>query len=222
MKSTPSLKRFDCAERYRNQFRKRVFRLVQEGYVRLRNRDKDYSGSIEEDISHDLCKEIENFLEYDKSRWVEKFNVQCERPISPHGEVGRSRPRLDIRIRSGERPFCPIFVFEAKRLRQGGNSNDYFGNGGVQRFWNGTGYPINVFREAGMLGYVQNMEPDHWANYLKEYLDNHKNDLHVCKRLGWDQAVQIKGIPYAFSTSHRPDPQSDAIVIFHLLLSFHQ
>ena len=130
--------------KYKEVFHRRVFQLVYEGYVRLKNNGKDYSVAIEETISHDLAEEIEKFLEADKPPdWAPTFSVQCERPISPHGEVGRSRPRLDICIRSGERPF-PKFVFEAKRLRHDETeSNDYFGKEGIERFWNESRYPVN-------------------------------------------------------------------------------
>ena len=42
-------------------FRRHVFRLIYEGYLRMKKRPKDYSRVIEEDISHDLCDESRIF-----------------------------------------------------------------------------------------------------------------------------------------------------------------
>lgn len=219
----PPLNELDCCDiiKIKNCFRKRVFRLVHEGYVRLKEQDKDYAKSIEEDISHDLTEGIKNFLDGDRSpRWVEKFGVQCEKPISPHGETGRSRPRLDICIRSGERPLCPTFVFEAKRLYQGTESNDYFGNEGIQRFWNGIGYPLNVFYEAGMLGYVQNKDCVHWSNLLQEQFEKRRSKLSASQCSKWKQDVPIKELQYSYRTIHKPNDREEEISIFHILLSF--
>src|SRR5207245_10526881 len=45
------------------------------------------------------------------------YAIHNEKPISPAGELGKKRPRLDIQIeRCGVRP-KPHFTFEAKRLR---------------------------------------------------------------------------------------------------------
>ena len=209
-------------DKFKKTFRKRVFRLVYEGYVRLSKQGKDYVKMIEEGISHDLAEEIENFLEGDKSpRWVEKFSVQCERPISPHGEIGRKRPRLDIHIRSGEKPICPKFVFEAKRLRHDGTEpTDYFGDEGMKCFWNETGYPVNVFHEAGMLAYVQDKDVAHWTDWLKKHLEKRRNSLHVCKGTDWEPAVQIKELQHTFCTRHLPNDKGELTVVFHLLLLF--
>lgn len=212
---------FNSKQKYRDRFRRRVFRLTHEGYSRLKNRDKDYTESIEEEISHDLTEEIENFLEDDHvPGWVEKFDVHRERPISPHGETGIRRPRLDIRIRSGERPYCPTFVFEAKRLRQETESRDYFGEDGMQSFWDETGYPVNVFYEAGMLGYVQNGNCDHWVKWLQKHFENWKTRLSIAKQCKWERDIQTKELPYSYRTKHHLDDQDEVISIFHVLLEF--
>lgn len=220
MTPSSSLQPFHSRDKYRVRFRRRVFRLVHEGYSRLKNQDKDYSGSIEEDISHDLTDEIENFLEDDHAPgWVEKFDVHRERPISPHGETGIRRPRLDIRIRSGERPYYPEFVFEAKRLRQGTKSRGYFGDEGMQSFRDGTGYPVNIFYEAGMLAYVQDKDYDHWTNWLRKHFENWKDELSVVERSEWERDIQIKELPYSYRTDHKSEGDK-MISIFHILLSF--
>ena len=209
-------------QKSRDRFRKRVFRLVHEGYSRLRNQGKNYTNSVEEEISHDLTEEIEKFLGADDSpRWVEKFSVYREHPISPHGEVGIQRPRLDILIRSGEKQHCPMFVFEAKRLRYSSTKpSDYFGKKGIQCFWNEKGYPINVFREAGMLGYIQNKDVNYWVDWLKIHFEKRRENLHVSNQSGWDHSVQSEELQNIFCTRHQPNVQDDIIVMFHLLLVF--
>jgi len=197
-----------------------VFLLIYEGHIRIKNNGKDYSCVIEEEITHDLSDGVENFLESDKApAWVQKFSIQCERPISPHGKVGRSMPRLDIRIRSGEAPF-PKFVFEAKRLRHNTRPADYFGSDGIERFWNGTGYPVNLFNEAGMIGYVQNRDTVHWNNWLKERFEKRRDALHASKGSDWESAIQVTELSDTFCTRHQPDANEEPIVIFHLLLLF--
>jgi hypothetical protein len=210
-------------EKYEKTFRKRVFHLVYEGYVRLNKNGKDYSVAIEESISHDLADEIENFSRDCQaprwSRWCEKFSVHRERPVSPHGEEGRSRPRLDIRIRSGESPICPEFVFEAKRLRHDTESADYFGEEGMECFWNGT-YPINIFREAGMLGYIQNKDAAHWTDWLKKHFEKRRSALHVCIDSDWELTIQFQKLQHTFCTQHQPIVDEERVIIFHLLLPF--
>ena len=208
-------------EKFKKAFRKQVFRLVYEGYVLLMKRNKDYSKAIEEEISHDLAGEIEKFSEDgNPPRWVQKFSVQCEKPISPHGEIGRSRPRLDIWIRSGARPYYPKFVFEAKRLRHVTRPADYFGDEGVECFWNGTGYPVNTAGGAGMLGYIQDEDVTHWVVWLEERFERRREVLHICEGSGWEPAVQINELPHTFCTHHQPNANEKPIVLFHLLLSF--
>ena len=211
-------------QRIKKTFRKRVFQLIYEGYVRLKNNDKDYSQAIEEAISHDLKEEIEKFSEDDNlprkfQQWVQKFSVYCESPISPHGEIGRRRPRLDIRFRSGERPF-PTFVFEAKRLYSASKSADYFGNNGIERFWNETGYPVNTFGEAGMLGYIQNKDVTYWIDSLKKQFEKRRGALHACEHSNWEPAIQIKELQHTFYTQHQPTGKKEVVIIFHLLLLF--
>ena len=209
------------SNKFKERFRRHVFRLVYEGYVQLKGNDKDYSTVIEEDISHDLTEGIDCFLKADKSPpWVEKLSVQCEPPISPHGEVGRNRPRLDIKIRSGERPHCATFVFETKRLRHAMRPADYFGKEGIERFWNASGYPVNTYGEAGMLGYIQDEDTAHWISWLKERFEERRGALHTCKGFGWEYAIQVNELPETFCTCHQPSVNGEPIIIFHLLLLF--
>ena len=162
------------------------------------------------------------FLEDDDSpRWVTSFDVHCEKPISPQGEVGKSRPKLDISIRSGKRPFYPKFVFEAKRLRHDDTESvDYFGEEGMECFWNESGYPVNIFREAGMLGYIQDKNATHWVDWLKKHFEKRRSTLHVCNDTGWEPTIQFKKIQHTFCTQHQPIVDEERIFIFHLLLPF--
>lgn len=87
------------------------------------------------------------------------YSVHNEKPISPFGELGKKRPKLDIQIqRHGCRP-TPHFTFEAKRLRDDRlqdvrkTMTAYLGDEGVKRFVTNRYASESV--EAAMLGCVQ-------------------------------------------------------------------
>ncbi len=89
------------------------------------------------------------------------YCIGDQEPLSPGGELGNDRLRLDISvIRSGIKPRLS-FVFEAKRLRTGGFPiGKYVGSGGMDDFISGR-YAANC-PEAAMIGLYQNKDAGHW------------------------------------------------------------
>lgn len=203
---------------YAIQFRERAFRLVHEGYTRLRQNGKNYTNLWEEEISHDLAGSIEAYTSLPEApNWVERFSVYHEHPISPNNEVGRERPRLDIRIRSSKRPDCPVFVFEAKRLYGDTTPGKYFGDEGLRAFLIEGGYPVNAKNEAGMLGYIQTENETYWIQWLRERFRN-RTDIFTIPNGNMDLQTVIKQLPHTYYSKHLPDVEYGEITIFHVLL----
>lgn len=89
------------------------------------------------------------------------YCIGDQEPLSPGGELGNERLRLDISvIRSGIKPRLS-FVFEAKRLRTGGFPiGKYTGAGGMDDFISGR-YAATC-PEAAMVGLYQNKDAGYW------------------------------------------------------------
>lgn len=99
------------------------------------------------------------------------YAVGDQDPVSPAGERGNERLRLDINIvRTGIRPQL-AYVFEAKRLRTGGFPiGKYVGDGGMGDFLAcryAPGCP-----EAAMVGLWQDKEATYWAKELERIFNN--------------------------------------------------
>lgn len=89
-----------------------------------------------------------------------------QEPVSPAGELGNDRLRLDITvIRTGMKPRL-TYVFEAKRLKTGSFTiGKYTGAGGMGDFLEcryGGDCP-----EAAMVGLMQNRDAEYWFTELK-------------------------------------------------------
>jgi hypothetical protein len=87
-------------------------------------------------------------------------------PVSPDGQLGNDRLRLDLNlIRTGIRPRLS-FIFEAKRLRTGGFPiGKYTGDGGMGDFISchyGADNP-----EAAMVALFQNKDITYWQSELQ-------------------------------------------------------
>jgi hypothetical protein len=102
------------------------------------------------------------------------YSVHNEQPISPDGQLGKKRPRIDIRIeRCGIRP-KRYFTFEAKRLRDDRTSSvrdtmrEYLGHEGIGRFIGGL-YAAESY-EAAMLGCMQARDAEFWFGQLVDVL----------------------------------------------------
>ena len=217
--NSTSVSRFKFTSIFQKKFRKHVFQLMYEGYAPLLKNDKDYTGIEEEEVSHDLVGNIEAYFATDNApKWVEKFSVSLEHPISPNGEIGRKRPKLDIRIRTGQRP-CPNFVFESKRLNQNTESAEYFGDDGMRAFLVENKYPVNAINEAGMLGYVQTKNVSQWIQWLRKHFKK-RTDVFSLPDSDMDLETVIKQLPHTYRSKHKPGHCQGEITIFHVLLVF--
>jgi hypothetical protein len=111
------------------------------------------------------------------------YAIGDQDPVSPAGERGNDRLRVDINIlRTGIRPQL-AYVFEAKRLRTGGFSiGKYTGDGGMGDFLScryAQGCP-----EGAMVGLWQNKDLAYWTNQLeRSFKGNDSNRLSVIEGL---------------------------------------
>lgn len=99
------------------------------------------------------------------------YSIHNERPISPAGQLGKARPKLDIQIeRCGIRPKS-FYTLEAKRLRDDIKSNvaaslaHYFGADGVGRFVSGRYEADGI--EAAMVGCIQAHNTEFWFDQFE-------------------------------------------------------
>jgi hypothetical protein len=197
---------------YYSCFRKRVFTLLFVGYSQVRKEGNDLSCSKEDDITARIFTAIEKYLDDKESpKWSIPFEVHEQRPHSPHGEVGNQRKKLDIFIKGGDRNIEKIqFVFETKRLNKITREDDYFGNKGMQRFLSGN-YPINTYREAAMIGYMQNKDIQYWKDWLERHF--------YAKKIEYKQSTIINELQVTFRTCHN-QILGEQIILFHVLLDF--
>src|SRR4029077_3405806 len=104
------------------------------------------------------------------------YTVLDQEPISPSGQLGNDRLRLDLCVvRSGVRPRL-AYIFEAKRLRTHGFPiGKYVGEGGMGDFLEcryGSTSP-----EAVMIGLFQNRDVTYWKAELERVFDEDRRAL---------------------------------------------
>lgn len=151
------------------------------------------------------------------------YAVYNERPVSPAGQRGKERPKLDIQIqRTGVRP-KPYYTIEAKRLRDDNKSTasdslaHYLGDEGIRRFVAGVYDPEAA--EAAMLGCIQAHDADIWLGYLaRAFLDDvtsGRNRLNIVEQL--QPCRIIAELPHEASTTHQRISGS-MIRLLHILI----
>jgi hypothetical protein len=152
-------------EFYGEAFRLHAHQLLAWAYSDVRPRLK--SDMEEPDITGLLAEGIRFRLDHHPDTPEEYLHYYPgdQVPISPEGQLGNDRLRLDITvIRTGVQPRIS-FIFEAKRLRTGGFPiGKYTGDGGMGDFIAcryGTEAP-----EAAMVGLFQNKEMTYWHGEL--------------------------------------------------------
>jgi len=151
------------------------------------------------------------------------YSVHNERPISPGGELGKDRPKLDIQIE-----WCAIrpkryFTFEAKRLRDDASSNvdstlrHYLGDKGVRRFVAGRYAAESI--EAAMLGCIQAHDARFWFEQISEAFvrdeASGRNVFCLTQQLCWERV--IPDLPDEAASSHKR-VDHDPIRLFHIFI----
>src|SRR5437588_299610 len=120
---------------YLSALREDAHRLLAWGYADARARFP--SARDEYDLTGFLSEAIDSRIDHPETpERFAHYSVHNERPVSPRGETGKQRPKLDIQIeRCGVRPRWR-YTFEAKRLRDDAGSSashslsEYLGDDG--------------------------------------------------------------------------------------------
>ena len=149
------------------------------------------------------------------------YSVHNERPISPTGQLGKNRPKLDIQIeRCGIRP-KQYYTFEAKRLRDDDRAsasdslNQYLGGEGVGRFVTDRYEPEGA--EAAMVGCIQAHDAEFWSELFAGAFakDTTRDRLNIIEQ--FQRCHIIDELPDEASTTHRR-VSGATIRLLHILI----
>ncbi len=212
----------DVWDDYEIVIREDAHQLLAWGYADVREKlaaardEYDMTGLLVEGIGARLAAEQtpERYLLY---------AVHNEKPTSPHGQLGKARPKLDIQIeRCGRRP-RPQFTFEAKRMRDDAKANvsttmrQYLGEDGIGRFRSGSYVP--GAREVAMLGCMQAHNPYFWSQRVSEAFDSDSRGdgtaYGVLQALA--SAMIVQDLPNEWLSVHKTS-DGGTIRIFHLFI----
>jgi hypothetical protein len=146
------------------------------------------------------------------------YTVGDQSPVSPAGQLGNKRLRLDLSlVRAGIKPRI-AFVFEAKRLRSNGFPiSKYVGAGGLGDFVEGR-YARDC-PEAAMIGLIQDHTQPHWHRELRKSFENDRSSATPSLRVLDDlvQYVIIKEISGELCSRHNRH-HGPPITVFHIFL----
>ena len=193
--------------------------LIVAGHQRLIAGNDDYSDTVEEDITGELTKCTNEYINSLSSPdWTRHFYVQEELRENTNGKKGKNRPRVDIVcIFTGRKP-KEFLRFEAKRLRKPGFTvGKYLGKEGLGEFIAGN-YAAGD-DTAGMLGYVQSDDCDYWARKISDGMRKKKKEVGLMKGGQWQKA-HLDNIDQCYQTRHNRPTIKRELLVYHLLLVF--
>jgi hypothetical protein len=147
------------------------------------------------------------------------YTIGDQEPVSPSGQMGNDRLRLDLCIiRSGVKPRLR-YIYEAKRLRTGGFPiGRYVGPSGIGDFLEGRYGEENP--EAVMIGLFQNKDAGYWQKELHRSFDKDDNSKH--RFLGVLEGLVpvriLESFPDELQSVHRRR-NTGPIRLFHIFLN---
>ena len=201
------------------QFRRHCHQLIAAGYERIRA--EQHSESEEDLITQRLKEEVKAAQrEGTLPRWADRYSITDQTPVSVPGRDPKARPKIDIEIESSESRCRPVFHFEAKRLRKDDTHSvsEYLGPAGLGSFL--AELYARSGSEGGMLGYVQSLSPEHWANAIQQKLAKApKETCRLTENGAWAPTRLMPTLKHTYSTRHMR-PKLGNITIHHTLLSF--
>ncbi len=154
---------------YLETFREHAHRLLAWAYDDIRSQVT--SDTTEPVITGLLARAMKSRLDYhpDTPDTYLNYTIGDQEPVSPKGELGNDRLKLDLSVvRSGIRPRLS-YVFEAKRLRTSGYPiGKYTGGGGMGDFIACRYGEENP--EAAMVALYQNRDACYWKDELKRVI----------------------------------------------------
>ncbi len=150
---------------YLDSIREHSHQLLAWGYADVRSQFN--SNSSEPDMTGLLCQAMQQRIyNPDTPDAYLYYAIGDQAPISPRGQLGNNRLRLDISVRrTGIRQEI-VYAFEAKRLRTTGFTiAKYTGVGGMGDFIEGR--YANDCPEGAMVGLYQDEDSSYWIDQLK-------------------------------------------------------
>jgi hypothetical protein len=146
------------------------------------------------------------------------YAITDQEPVSPAGQLGNDRLRLDLSvIRTGIRPRI-AYIFEAKRLQVGGFPiGKYIGGGGMGDFLECRYGPGNP--EAAMVGLYQNKDVLYWQSELARVFAESRADSSLSLEIVEDLAPIsiLDSLPHELHSRHRRRDDTH-IRLFHIFL----
>lgn len=188
---------------YLDTIREHSHQLLAWGYADVRR--QLHSNLDEPSITGLLCNAMQQRLYHPDTpdRYL-NYAIGDQMPISPNGELGNDRLRLDVAVRrTGIRQEI-VYPFEAKRLRTGGYSiGKYTGAGGMGDFIE-CRYAVGC-PEGAMIALWQDKDVAYWHEQLTSAFDADRKS--PAPRLGIQTGLEslqvITGIPNERQSTHR-------------------
>lgn len=208
---------------YQKNFLGQVHRLLELGYLRIR--EEDYSATDEETISGDICEAIEGILDDKRESWMTFYQVHNERPVQQKGKPkaertrqGKRRQKIDIEIASAEASPRLRFAFEAKLLCDSKSVSAYVGGSGLGCFVNGDYSEQDS--SAGMVGFMQSRTREEWTQKIETRMSQQRKQTRLRTKSTWSEGpISIDGSIILLS-KHDRVKRLGAIDIYHTLLDF--
>lgn len=202
---------------YLDSIREHSHQLLAWGYADVRA--QLHSESEEPAITGLLCQAMQQRIYHpDTPDKYLFYAIGDQAPISPRGELGNDRLRLDISVRrTGIRQEI-VYGFEAKRLRTGSFTiGKYIGVGGMGDFIE-CRYAVGC-PEGAMIGLWQDKDAPYWRSQLENAFDT--DSRAQAPRLGIATSLAeshiIASIPDEWRSTHRRTDGS-SIGLHHILL----
>jgi hypothetical protein len=201
---------------YLDKFVKDAHRLVAMSYDRIHPRR--LRKTQEEVITQRIVDEINAMIDSGAEKWMQRYYVSDNPPISGRGRYGKDRKKVDIEIVLTRHIPRPRFHFEAKRLGPEKGVPRYLGIDGLGCFT--TGEYASGSDEAGMLGYVQSDACPDWAKKIEASLAKRPERYDVVKGTTWEPHGIITALPYSYRTRHERPSLGRSVWVYHTLLLF--
>jgi len=146
------------------------------------------------------------------------YTIGDQEPISPSGQMGNDRLRLDLCVtRSGTKPRLR-YIYEAKRLRTGGFPiGQYVGPSGIGDFLEGRYGKESP--EAVMIGLFQNKDARYWQKELHRSFDEDNVSARGLFAVleGLAPVRILENFPNELQSVHRRR-ETNPIRLFHIFL----
>lgn len=207
----------DDGKDYFYGFHRNVLQLIVAGHKRLTEHNTDYSNEEEPNITGELVRCTNEYIDsFFSPDWTANYVVNEESPENTKGRLGKNRKRVDIVCTlAGRRPLQHI-RFEAKRLKDKNFPvGKYVGSEGLMEFITGNYAPED--NAGGMLGYVQSDDCEYWAKQIPDALSK-REEVCITEDGLWQNAY-IENVNHCYKTRHNR-MANNKFLVYHLLLDF--